>query len=286
MPLGNLLTTNGLGQSTNITTLSGGPYNRVSFSTNWSHNSGGATSLGVGINFNAGAFYNIISGLVSISGFNNNPNPSAVNALCTLTMPVSSATALSMIRGQNITAGGYVAGDWSNVSLNFSYVQRPVVLPSGIRNLGAFTPSNGASFSIVPGGSGGFNPVVGLYSSEGYLIASNIGAAGNTGGGGQTGLLIGSPAGDPGLSNLAMPEGSYYFFVGGTGTTFTPDDFVGTVPGGAPGGSLLGSIGGVPFSDPFAQGQGRWYGFTIVPAPTSLAVLGLGGLMAARRRRR
>ena len=111
VPLGYQLTTNGLGQSNTITTLTGGPYNRVTFSTNWSHNSGSATSLGVGINFNAGSFYNIISSLSSISGFNNNPNPSAVNAVCNLSVPVSSATALSMIRGQNISSGGYVAGD-------------------------------------------------------------------------------------------------------------------------------------------------------------------------------
>lgn len=283
VPLGSQFTTNGLGQSNTISTLTGGPYNRVTFSTNWSYNAGSATSAGVAINFNAGAFYNIIGSLSSISGFNNNPNPSAVSAVCNLTMPVSSATALTMIRGQNPLSGGYVAGNWDNVTLTFSYVRRNFIIPSGVIDLGAIPHNGGANFSILPGGSG-WNPAAGLYSSEGYLLASNTGAAGKTVE--QTGVLLGKPVGDPGLNNLDLPRGIYYMFIGGTGSTFTSDDLAAKVPGAAAGGALAGSIGGVPFSDTIGQGDGHWYQFNVVPAPGPVALMGLGGLIVMRRRRR
>jgi hypothetical protein len=281
--LGQQLTTNGLGQSNTISTLTGGPYNQVTFSTNWCHNSGSATSLGVGINFNAGPFYNIIASLSSISGFNNNPNPSNVSAVCNLTMPVSSATALSMIRGQNALSGGYVAADWNNVTLTFSYLRRHFVIPSGIINLGDIDHSTGAALSIIPGGTGGFNPTVGLYSSEGYLMASNSGAANKTME--QTGVLLGKLVGDPGLNKLDLPQGIYYMFIGGAGSTFASDDLAAKVPGGAAGGSLAGSIGALRFSDTIAQGDGHWYQFNVVPAPGPVALVGLAGLVAFRRRR-
>lgn len=286
--LGNLLTTNGLGQSSAISTLTGGPYNRVTFSTNWSYNAGSPTSMGAGINFNAGAFTNIIASLSSISGFNSNANPTTLTAVCNLSVAVSSATALSMIRGQNVLSGGYTAANWDNVTLNFSYFQRPRLIPSGIIALGVRGNTTSA-FSVIPGGGtvGGFNPAVGLYSDEGYLLASNVGAAGNGGTTGTTGILIGDPAGDPGLSNLTMPEGTYYLFVGGVGTTFTADQLAANVPSGAQGGTLTGGVGdGGWLSPALADGEGRWYSFTIVPSPGSAVLLGVGGLAAASRRRR
>ncbi len=286
--LGNLLTTNSGIQSTNITGLTGGPYNRVTFTTNWSYNAGTPTSLGAAINFNAGAFTNIIAGLSSISGFANNANPTTLTAVCNLTMGVSSATALSMIRGQNALTLGYTAANWDNVTLNFSYVQRPHPIPSGVIALGVRGNTTSA-FSIVPGGGtvGGFNPSVGLYSDDGYLIASNIGAAASTAGAPPTGVIIGDPSGDPGLTNLTMPEGNYYIFVGGNGTTFTPDDLSANVPGGALGGTLLGGVGDGGWLDPtIGNGQGHWYSFTIVPAPGSGAVLIAAGVLSARRQRR
>lgn len=290
--LGNLVTTNALAQSSSINTLTGGPYNRVTFTTNWSYNAGTPTSMGAAINFNAGSFSNIIAGLSSISGFANNANPTTLSAACILSMPVSSATALTMIRGQNALTAGYSAANWGNTTLTFSYVP-PRPKPTGITNIG-IRGNTTTAFSIVPGGGWGgggaggtADPMVGLYSREGYLIASNAGLADTAGTTLPTGLILGDPTADPGLTNLHLPEGEYLLFVAGSGTSFTRDDFAATVPGDAPGGVLNGTLGDAPWTDaPFAQGEGRWYSFQIVPAPSGVALLGMLGVVSGVRGRR
>lgn len=290
--LGNLLTTNGLGQSSPITTLSGGPYNRVTFTTNWSHNSGTPTSMGAAINFNAGPFYNILAGMSSISGYANDANPTTLTASCILSMSVSSATALTMIRGQNVSMAGYNAANWNNTTLTFSYVP-PRPTPTGIVNMG-IRGNTSAAFSIIPGGGwagggvgGAADPMVGLYSREGYLLASNAGLADSSGTTLPTGLILGDPATDPGLTDLMLPEGEYFLFVAGSGTDYVRDDFAATVPVDAPGGVLNGMLGDGPWTDaPFVQGEGRWYSFQIVPTPSGVAMLGMVGTAIGLRPRR
>ncbi|MCC6680859.1 MAG: hypothetical protein IT445_08140 [Phycisphaeraceae bacterium] len=285
--LGNLVTTNNLGQYLNVNGITGGPYNRVTFTTNWSANTSGATSIGAAINFNLSpSFYNIIASLDSISGYQNNSNSTSLTAVCNLSMPVSSASALTMIRGQNISAGGFISANWSTTTLNFSYYQRPKVIPTGIVALG-IRGNTSSAFSVTTGGiPGGFDPAVGLYSSEGYLVASNVGVAGNAGTVPETGIMIDEPAGDPGLSNLMLPEGTYFLFAGGEGTTFTPDDFVANVPTNAIGGTLSGIVGDGSWGDQatLGTGEGRWYSFVIVPEPGALSVLVLAGMLLSRRR--
>lgn len=285
--LGNLVTTNSLGQSLGVNGITGGPYNQVTFTTNWSANTSGATSMGAAINFNLGpSFYNIIAGLASISGYQNNSNPTTLTAVCNLSMPVSASSLLTMIRGQNIGSGGFVSADWGATTLTFSYVQRPKATPTGIVHLGVRGEA-GSAFSVTAGGGpGGFDPAVGLYSSEGYLVASNVGAAGGAGIL-LEGVLIGAPAGDPGLTDLLLPEGTYYLFAGGAGTSFPRDDLVAEVPPDAIGGTLIGAVGDGPWGDPAAlgTGEGRWYSFQIVPEPATLTVLALAGMLPLRRRR-
>jgi hypothetical protein len=282
--LGNLISTNSV-QNLNVTGLTGGPYNRVTFTTNWSPIDALTFSEGVAFNFNiTPSLYPIIASLSSISGFNPNNTPTAMSAVCNLSIPVSSSTALQMTRAQTLGFPTHTA-IWDNTVLTFSYFQRPVVLPSGIRNL-AVRGSSDSAFSITTGSSPG-SPAVGLYSSEGYLIASNINAA-STPPGTQptTGLLLPQPVVDPGLSNLFLPEGQYYVFVGGSGTTFTTDDFAANVPSAAPGFTLAGGVGSGPWTDPtFGTGQGGWYSFTIVPTPPSAAALAFLAIAASRRRR-
>lgn len=290
--LGNLVTNNGLAQSSPITTLTGGAYNRVTFTTNWSYNAGTPTSMGAAINFHAGPFYNILAGLSAISGFAPNANPTALSASCILSMPVSSATVLTMIRGQNALTGGYSAANWDNTTLTFSYVP-PRPIPSGIVNMG-IRGNTSAAFSVVPGGGWGgggaggtADPMVGLYSREGYLLASNAGLANSNGTTLPTGMILGDPATDPGLSNLMLPEGEYFLFVAGSGTNYVRDDFAATVPSDAPGGVLNGMLGDAPWTDaPFAEGEGRWYSFQIVPAPSGVALLGMFGVASGLRARR
>jgi len=285
---GNLVTTNSLGQYLNVNGITGGPYNRVTFTTNWSANTPGATSMGAAINFNLSpSFYNIIASLSSISGYQNNSNPTALTAVCNLTMPVSSSSALTMIRGQNINSAGFISADWGATTLVFSYFQRPKVLPTGVIALGVRGDS-GSAFSVTTGGvPGGFDPVVGLYSEEGYLIASNVGAADRSGTVLETGVMLAEPASDPGLSNLTLPAGSYYLFAGGAGTSFTADDFVASVPLDAEGGTLSGMVGDGSWGDQatLGTGEGRWFSFSIVPEPMSLSLVALAGMLLPRRRR-
>lgn len=286
--LGNLNTTNGLGQYLNVNGITGGAYNRVTFTTNWSTNTSGATSMGAAINFNLSpSFYNIIASLSSISGFQNNSNPTALTAVCNLSMPVSASSALTMIRGQNISTAGFISADWGATTLAFSYYQRPKAVPTGVIALDVRGNSS-SGFSITTGGvPGGFDPAVGLYSEEGYLIASNVGAAGHSGVVPETGIMIGEPASDPGLTNLMLPEGSYYLFAGGAGTSFTADDFVASVPQDAVGGTLSGMVGDGSWGDQatLGTGEGQWYSFSIVPEPMSLGLVAAAGTMLLLRRR-
>lgn len=282
--LGNLISTNSV-QTLNVTGLTGGPYNRVTFTTNWSANTSGTFSQNVAFNFNISpSFYGIIASLSSISGFNPNNTPVSMTAVCNLSMPVSSATALQMIRAQTV-GGPFHSANWDNTVLNFSYFQRPRAIPSGIRNL-AVRGDSTSPFSISPGGTVGSSPAIGLYSSEGYLLASNVGAASSPGTVTPTGLLVTQPAADPGLSNLYLPEGEYFVFVGGEGTTFTSDDLITSVPSSAAGFTLGGSIGSGGWTDPnYAAGQGGWYSFTIVPTPGTSSALALVAVCVARRKR-
>lgn len=282
--LGNLNTTNSV-QTLNVSGLTGGPYNRVTFTTNWSANTSGTFSQNVAFNFNISpSFYGIIASLSSISGFNPNNTPVSMTAVCNLSMPVSSATALQMTRAQ-YPSPPFTSTNWDNTVLTFSYFQRPRAIPSGIRNL-AVRGDSTSPFSISPGGTVGSSPAIGLYSSEGYLLASNVGAASSTGTTTPTGLLVTQPAVDPGLSNLYLPEGEYFVFVGGEGTTFTTDDLITNVPSAAAGFTLSGSIGSGGWTDPtYTAGQGGWYSFTIVPTPSACSALALAGLAAIRRRR-
>lgn len=284
VPLGNLVSTNSV-QTLNVSGLAGGAYNRVTFTTNWSANTSGTFSQNVAFNFNISPSFNaIIASLSSISGFNPNNTPTAMSAVCNLSIPVSAATALQMTRAQTL-GFPFASANWDNTVLTFSYFQRPRLTPSDIRNL-AVRGSSDTPFSITTGSAPG-SPAVGLYSSEGYLIASNVNAA-STPAGTQppTGLLLPEPTIDPGLTNLFLPEGEYFVFVGGTGTTFTTDDLDASVPGSAPGFTLSGSIGSGSWVNPtFGEGQGGWYSFTIVPTPPSAAALAFLTLAAARRRR-
>lgn len=272
--LGNLVVTNSVSTQNLTGMMTGGSYNRVTFTTNWSHNSGTVTSMGAAFNFNTGNLYGIIASLSSISGYQNNANPTSLTAVCNLTVAVNSNTALTMVRAQN-TGGFYHAANWSNTVLTFSYVPPIRLIPTGIREMGIRGNSNSA-FRVIAGGggSGGFSPSVGIYSDQGYLIASNIGAAGTPD----------NP--DPGIDQLFIPEGTYYMFVGGAGTTFTTDDYAAAVPPGAAGGTIFGSVGDGNWIDAdLGVGEGRWYSFSIVPAPGTAGLVGMGLIAAGRRRR-
>lgn len=267
--LGNLVATNSP-QTTNITGITGGPYNRFTLTTNWSYNSGTSpTSNAMAFNFVIGSNTSVISALSSISGMLPNSNPTTVTVSGSLSVNVSASTAMQLLYAQNL--GGIArAANWSNTTINFTYVAPPPRTfnwtAMGVRG-NTVTP-----FSITTDGSS-FATTIGLYSENGNLLATNQG---------------GTPGGtDMGLTNLFLPEGEYLIFVAGAGATLGIDEWAASAAPGAAGGTLAGLVGdGGWLNTSFGEGDGHWYSFSIIPAPgaATAGMLGLG-LLAVRRRR-
>lgn len=113
-----------------------------------------------------------------------------------------------------------------------------------------------------------FDTELGLYDNNGNRLADNDDA----GGGFQSQILTG------GLAN-----GTYYVAVGGFNTTFGATEW--NVVGGPSNGTYDLTIdGSIVASDTLPANAVHWYCFTI-PTPGSAMLLGMGGLVAIRRRR-
>lgn len=149
---------------------------------------------------------------------------------------------------------------WSNLQFDFG---GPPPAPSAI-HVGTYTAG---AFDINTFTSN-FDTEVGLYDSLGALITSNDDASGL-----QSQIL-------PTLAN-----GTYYLAIGGYNTDFGAAGW--SVTGGAAAGNLNAFINGYQIVGDHAHNAGEvaWYSFTVVPTPGTLALVGLGGLAAIRRRR-
>lgn len=255
-------------QTVNISGIVGGPYNTFTFTTNWTYGSGSATSNGAAFNFKVGSLTSLISSLSFVSGMAPNGNPTTITVTGRLSINVNASTALQLLYGQNVLTLGSHSASWANTTVNFTYT--PPVVPPPVAVVALGPRGNTASaFSVSTGGST-LNPVVGLYSELGNLLASNV--PGTTE--------------DPGLTGIFLPEGTYYLFVAGAGATLGLEGFDAHALAGAAGGQLGGSVGdGGWMESAFGEGEGRWYQFSIVPAPGTALLTGLGLLAGARRRR-
>lgn len=255
-------------QTLNISGITGGPYNTFTFTTNWTFGSGQATSNQLAFNFNAGSSFNILQSLSSVTGMLPNGNPTTVTVTGRLSINVSASTALQLLYAQNAFTAGSHSATWGNTTIDFTYTT-PRPRPSGVIALGV-RGNTASSFSISTGGST-FDPTIGLYSELGYLLASN---------------MQGTP-GNPGLTNLSMPEGEYLLFVAGAGATLGAEDYNALAAPGAPGGTLAGLVGdGGWLETSFGEGEGHWYSFTIVPTPSAAMASVIGLAMLGTRRRR
>jgi len=154
---------------------------------------------------------------------------------------------------------GAIDAFWSNLQFDFIYVSpRPNCTSLGIVSSGAFDLNTFGS---------NFDTELGLYDNDGNLIASNDDA-----GGLQSQIL-----------HAGLADGTYYVAVGGYNTVYGASEWAVT-PGSHAGAYDVNINGATLASSSLAAGQVHWYCFT-VPTPGSAMLLGMGGLVALRRRR-
>lgn len=247
--------------------LSGSGYNRVQVSVDWSAGSGGPWSNEAiwaltdnDIN-NAVVFY-ADPGSAPNSAGNGNAVTLQWDVLAPFA-PFGNATPLWFLSLQTFAGSN---ANWNNVSATFSTFQ--AVQPSSFLNLGTVATDQD-TFDIATFGSD-FDTEIGLFDSFGALIAND-----DDGGVGLDSLL----------SGLQLPAGQYFLSVSGFNTNFNNSGFGAVPTATSAGGTIAGNVNGVALSGSVGTGGQQWYRFDVVPAPSALALFGLGGLAAARRRR-
>ncbi|MFZ2875749.1 MAG: hypothetical protein WAZ94_14840 [Phycisphaerales bacterium] len=101
----------------------------------------------------------------------------------------------------------------------------------------------------------------------------------------EAGVLLGTNDDTGGLQSQVvqnLAEGNYYVIIGGYNSLFNN----GAASGGSAGGDYVLHVNGAnAASGTLAAGGLAAYSLTVVPTPGALALLGLGGLVTARRRR-
>lgn len=158
---------------------------------------------------------------------------------------------------------------WSNVSFTFYRVQPPSCTNLGYIDRGSFTLDTLGSALASSN-----DTEIGLYDANGALIATNDD--------------INSGAGNY-LSSIApgsLADGTYYVAVSGYNSTFDADWGVSSSSAytGTTTLNISNGTSTVSRSDALGAGGINWYCFT-VPAPSSIALAGVAGLVAIRRRR-
>ena len=157
---------------------------------------------------------------------------------------------------------------WDSLAVTFNAFVPPT--PPACINLGTWNATQIDTDGSFDGTGARTDTELGLYDSNGILLATNDDIAGTNFNSILTGLS---------LTNGA----TYYVAVGGFNTAFT--NGFGVTPGTATGAFTL-NVNGVAgvATGALASGAVNWYCFT-APAPSALALLGLGGVVAGRRRR-
>ena len=135
--------------------------------------------------------------------------------------------------------------------------------------------NEGDIFTIDTFGSD-FDTELALFDQAGDLIVNNDDAVG----------LQSEVSTEINATTVGLGAGTYFFAVGGFNHIFA-DGFsaVASSANGTASGLIGGQINGIAFSGSVDVDSVQWYSFTVVPAPASAALLGLGGFAAIRRRR-
>ena len=143
---------------------------------------------------------------------------------------------------------------WDNASFEFSGGVSANDLGNLSSNLTIDTDGSSADTEIA------------VYTLDGTLIDTND----DNGGGGLWSLL-----------NLSLADGSYLLVIGGFNSGFADGA---ALAGTSTGSTVLNINGNTQAASTLGAGEFQVFSFTI-PAPSSAALLGLGGLVAIRRRR-
>ncbi len=153
-----------------------------------------------------------------------------------------------------VASGSNVAGGLDFYTVSF---------PSGVFNVGDYL----SILTRQPAGAAAYDSEIAIYDAAGNLVAEDDDGASGPGfysrlSFGAADPILGDTA--PGFNGLTLANGNYTIVVGGFNTVFGAN--IGSITAGAAAGA---------------------YELVIqtVPTPGSLALLGLGGLAAARRRR-
>ena len=162
---------------------------------------------------------------------------------------------------------------WDSLAVTFNAFVPPT--PPACINLGTWNATQIDTLNSANGTAEGTDTEIALFDSNGILLGQND----DHGTGPANPFAFNSLLGGLSLTNNAV----YYVAVGGFNSAFA-NGFSATA-GTATGNYTL-NINGVAgvANGALAAGTVNWYCFT-APAPSALALLGLGGVVAGRRRR-
>jgi hypothetical protein len=298
----NVNSTTGLSIDLNGAAIPAGVYESATLTTNW--------VAGPGIPFSSEAIWALTDNqfIVGVSDptlftFFADPGP-APNSLAS-GAPVSLAwnadfdvnytggnslwfTALQTFGGSSATWGNTVLTLFTNATpANFFTPSGPLspAAPAAIDlgvlgSEGNYVIDTLASPDLDGDGNGDFDSELGLYSQTGEFIATN-----DDGIPGVFGPSLIDVAAETTFDGLGA--GVYFIALSGFNSLFGPD--FGATPDGAlgsDGGQYVLSVNGTElFAGSHPEDSVTWFRFEVVPAPSTLALLGLGSLAAARRRR-
>jgi hypothetical protein len=263
--LGNLSATS-TNQSIALAPLPGpGPWTSFTLTTDWVAGGGGPWS--------SEASFSLFNGLATVVPASAPSSGAANNGVSTtltwtgLFAPVASGTSLDFRFRQTFSGS---TATWNNTVLTFGTLTP--TLPSNVFNLGSINPAGPLTIQSIGAAN---DTVIGLWNSSGVLLETD-----DDDGPGALSLI-----------NQTLGLGTYYVGMVEYGNSVTGGAGFGyTMVGGnaAITNGLSVGDGTTTLSSPgesIAVGGVQWYSFTVVPTPGAAALLGLGGLAVARRRR-
>lgn len=261
--LGSFLQDGTVGERNISGQLTGSGYTSVSVEVDWSAVSGGPWS-------NEAIWALTDDGLAGASIFYADPgaapnaagnsSPVALSWNVLTSRRINASNPLWFLSLQTFDA----TANWGNVRITFGNDTAPA--PTGAFDLGVVADES--DIFDIGTESSSFDTEIGLYNSWGGLLGFD-----DDSGAGLTSLLAANQ----------LEAGTYYLAVGGFNTVFATGFDV-------TGGTSTGTVGGVVNNTSFSgtidgAGQILWYTFTVTPTPGALSVLGLGAVVAGRRRR-